>query len=171
MELPGHYYEHLQAFFWREKVIRLVLEFKEHEVQDPLKENLTLILVYMDRIFTQVVREAKSIKGDACAPDWHSPTFDNYLLIKYHVKHHEPEMVREYRQKNACNINMENIEDVDWHEHEDTLSEIWYGSSTGFKMEEKNIISGDCGGQSRALILLSSNHFLAILEEFQNLPS
>ncbi|KIO05399.1 hypothetical protein M404DRAFT_25522 [Pisolithus tinctorius Marx 270] len=136
-ELPAHYYEHLQAFFWREMAIRLVLQFQEElEVQDPLKANLTLILIYMDRVFTRMVRKAKSTKGDACVPDWCSPTFNNYLLIEYHGECHEPEMVREYRQKNNHNINMQNIEDINWHEHEDTLSEIWYQSSTQFKMEK-----------------------------------
>ncbi|KAI5985434.1 hypothetical protein F5J12DRAFT_787394 [Pisolithus orientalis] len=118
-QLPAHYYEHLQAFFWREKVIRLVLQFQEElEVQDLLKVNLTLILIYMDRVFTQMVREAKSTKRDACVPDWCSPTFDNYILIEYHVEHHEPEMT---------GMNMRT-----------PSAEIWYGSSTQFKMEEKD---------------------------------
>ncbi|KAI6154550.1 hypothetical protein BKA82DRAFT_4347481 [Pisolithus tinctorius] len=113
-QLPAHYYEHLQAFFWREKAIRLVLQFQEElEVQDRLKTNLTLILVYMDRVFTQIVREAKSTKRDA-------------------------QMVREYRRKNNYNINMQSIDDINWHAHEDTLGEIWYGSATQFKMEEKD---------------------------------
>ncbi|KAI6137954.1 hypothetical protein BKA82DRAFT_4022119 [Pisolithus tinctorius] len=138
-QLPAHYYEHLQAFFWREKAIRLVLQFQEElEVQDRLKSNLTLILVYMDRVFTQIVREAKSTKRDARVPDWRSPTFDNYILIEYHVERHEPEMVREYRRKNNYNINMQSIDDINWHAHEDTLGEIWYGSATQFKMEEKD---------------------------------
>ncbi|KAI6140222.1 hypothetical protein BKA82DRAFT_4019515 [Pisolithus tinctorius] len=116
-QLPAHYYEHLQAFFWREKAIRLVLQFQEE---------------------LEIVREAKSTKRDARVPDWRSPTFDNYILIEYHVERHEPEMVREYRRKNNYNINMQSIEDINWHAHEDTLGEIWYGSATQFKMEEKD---------------------------------
>ncbi|KAI6149958.1 hypothetical protein BKA82DRAFT_4014379 [Pisolithus tinctorius] len=104
-QLPAHYYEHLQAFFWREKAIRLV--------------------------FTQIVREAKSTKRDARVPDWRSPTFDNYILIEYH------RWSGSIGGRTTTTSHAEH-EDINWHAHEDTLGEIWYGSATQFKMEEKD---------------------------------
>ncbi|KAI5989784.1 hypothetical protein F5J12DRAFT_786593 [Pisolithus orientalis] len=89
VELPNHYYEPIQAFTWREKAIRLVLHFKkkeEVEVEEPLVENLTMILAYMNRVFVQVVAEAKKVKCRDRTLDWRSPTFDNYLLIEYFVQ-------------------------------------------------------------------------------------
>ncbi|KAI6155863.1 hypothetical protein BKA82DRAFT_4011275 [Pisolithus tinctorius] len=140
VELPHHYYEPIQAFTWREKAIRLVLRFKkkgEVQVEEPLVENLTMILAYMNRVFVQVVVEAKKVKRTDRTLDWRSPTFDNYLLIEYFVRRHEPAQVRNYRRNNDHNINRASIAEVDWVRHEHTLGEMWYGSRTQFEMDEK----------------------------------
>ncbi|KAI6137540.1 hypothetical protein BKA82DRAFT_4023810 [Pisolithus tinctorius] len=89
VELPHHYYEPIQAFTWRGKAIQLVLRFKkkgEVEVEEPLVENLTMILTYMNRVFVQVIVEAKKVKRTDRTLDWRSPTFNNYLLIEYFVQ-------------------------------------------------------------------------------------
>ncbi|KAI5987915.1 hypothetical protein F5J12DRAFT_786986 [Pisolithus orientalis] len=111
MELPHHYNKPIQAFTWREKVIQLVLHSKkEVEVEELLVQNLTMILTYMNRVFVQVVAEAK--------------------------KHHEPAQVRNYRCNNDHNINCTSIAEVDWVLHEHSLGGMWYGSWTQFKMDE-----------------------------------
>ncbi|KAI6137966.1 hypothetical protein BKA82DRAFT_35137 [Pisolithus tinctorius] len=140
MDLPHHYYKPIQAFTWREQVIQLVLRFKkkgEVEVEELLVENLTMILAYMNRVFVQVVVEAKKVKRTDHTLDWHSPTFNNYLLIEYFMWHHEPAQVRNYRHNNDHNINRTSIAEVDWVHHEHTLGEMWYGSRTQFEMDEK----------------------------------
>ncbi|KAI6137533.1 hypothetical protein BKA82DRAFT_4023803 [Pisolithus tinctorius] len=140
VELPHHYYEPIQAFTWRGKAIQLVLRFKkkgEVEVEEPLVENLTMILAYMNRVFVQVIVEAKKVKCTDRTLDWCSPTFDNYLPIEYFVRRHEPAQVRNYRRNNDHNINRASIAEVDWVHHERTLGEMWYGSQTQFEMDEK----------------------------------
>ncbi|KIO05402.1 hypothetical protein M404DRAFT_25524 [Pisolithus tinctorius Marx 270] len=137
MDLPHYYYKPIQAFTWREKVIQLVLQFKGEEVvEELLVENLTMILTYMNRVFAQVVAEVKKVKCGDCTLDWHSPTFDNYLLIEYFVQCHEPTQVRNYRCNNDHNINHTSIAKVDWALHECSMGEMWYGSLTQFEMDE-----------------------------------
>ncbi|KAI6140227.1 hypothetical protein BKA82DRAFT_4019520 [Pisolithus tinctorius] len=131
---------HVRLSPGEKKAIRLVLRFKkkgEVQVEEPLVENLTMILAYMNRVFVQVVVEAKKVKRTDRTLDWRSPTFDNYLLIEYFVRRHEPAQVRNYRRNNDHNINRASIAEVDWVRHEHTLGEMWYGSRTQFEMDEK----------------------------------
>lgn len=98
------------CFLWREAVIRLILRFRDQlSLEKPLEDNLIFILQYMDNVFKRVSQEASGLQGTEA--DFHSTTFDEYLLIEYHVRRHEPVEIRKFRRAHDININWMKVEE------------------------------------------------------------
>lgn len=100
----SHYTKHLQHFFWRETLLRLVISYRDHlQISGRMLRNLVKVLQYMDNVFNVIAKEARKFKDaeGKCRSNWHSVTFDKYLAIEYHVRRHELALVREWQRNNG----------------------------------------------------------------------
>lgn len=96
--LPDSYHAHLQRFVWREEAIRLVLAHEEElELSEDFVDNITMFMWYMDNVFKRMMIESGP-KVKKAESSYHSPTFDNYLLVEHCVRRHEPVNVRAWRR-------------------------------------------------------------------------
>ena len=102
--IASHYTTHLQHFFWRETLLRLMITYRDHlQISGRMLRNLVKVLQYMDNVFNVIAREARKFENaeGKRRSNWRSVTFDKYLAIEYHVRRHEPALVRQWQRNNG----------------------------------------------------------------------
>lgn len=108
--LPARYIDHIRRFIWREDAIRLVLNHNNVvDIPELLEENITLVLWYMDNVFDRLVTES-NLERAATAP-FRSDVFENYLIIEYWVRRHEPKNITRFRKQNSRNLDRSSLKD------------------------------------------------------------
>lgn len=97
-QLPQRYLDHLRRFVWREEAIRLVLRHRnELDLPEILEDNLKMVLWYMDCLFDRLAAEANQDRNMNAA--FRSDIFENYLIIEYCVRRHEPKAITKFRSE------------------------------------------------------------------------
>lgn len=113
-KLPDHYLDDMRRFIWREEAIRFVLSLeKQLNIPETLADNLKMVLWYMDTLFNHIVRDAASLMEYNSPEDmmkFRNDTFDNYLLIEYWVRRHEPKNITKFRSTNDRNLDRSSID-------------------------------------------------------------
>lgn len=108
--LPHQYQIHMGRFLWRETILRLILRFGDNiDLEKDRRDNLAMILQYMDNIFNRISDDAMGLQGTET--DFRSKIFDEYLVIEYYVGCHEPFEIREFRRKFDINLNWMRVEE------------------------------------------------------------
>lgn len=98
------YIKHMQCFVWRKEAIHLVLCHVDNlKIPEKLKENLRMILWYLDSVFDYVI--VKTNQNITNGTSFHSETFDHYLVIKYWIYQHEPRSLTAFRKRSTINLN------------------------------------------------------------------
>ncbi|KAN0101315.1 hypothetical protein V8E55_001299, partial [Tylopilus felleus] len=137
--LPDSYHAHLQRFVWREEAIRLVLAHEEElELSEDFVDNITMFMWYMDNVFKRMMIESGP-KVKKAESSYHSPTFDNYLLVEHCVRRHEPVNVRAWRRTTDVPFEDFNVHECDWDAYEETLGGIWSGARMQYVMTKESM--------------------------------
>ncbi|KAG6371690.1 hypothetical protein JVT61DRAFT_9031 [Boletus reticuloceps] len=154
--VPAFYHDHLCRFLWRHSVYMELVSQDDITLMPKLRPLLERYIFYMDAVVEGLLTTARN-KTFTKDPTFCSILFNQYLVVEYHVGHHEFNVIGAWRQRNP-DIILEcmMLDDIDFdsfYKKADKANSAWSGSRYKFMYNKVT------GPEWQILADLAAKHF------------